>query len=151
MSLKNKILSRVTKNNSNWVEQLNYDIENREEIRAINFIVLTIKQYMKEHGLKQNELAEILGVTPQYVNKLLHGQVRNIGIGTLLKYGNKLGLKLVEVPGLEEKSEQKEQLETRVIKLSYEVRTDINYVASRNFNSSNLKYNKYSYGTSKFN
>ncbi len=151
MSLKNKILSRVTKNNSNWVEQLNYDIENREEIRAINFIVLTIKQYMKEHGLKQNELAEILGVTPQYVNKLLHGQVRNIGIGTLLKYGNKLGLKLVEVPGLEEKSEQKEQLETRVIKLSYEVRTDINYVASRNFNSLNLKYNKYSYGTSKFN
>ena len=93
MTLKKHILSRVTRDNSSWVEQNDYDLENYEEIRANTFIVLRIKQYMKEKGLKQNELAEILNVTPQYVNKLLHGQVRNIGVGTLLKYGNKLGLR----------------------------------------------------------
>ena len=149
MTFKKHILSRVTRNNSSWVEQNDYDLENYEEIRANTYIVLRIIQYMKENGLKQNELAEILNVTPQYVNKLLHGQVRNIGVGTLLKYGNKLGIRLIEIPGLSE-TDQREKIAEANIRYTIEVHLP-SYQSVSELGSSIQKYNKENYGNARFN
>ena len=135
--MKKHILSLVTKDHSGWVEKNDYDLENYEEIRANAFIVVKIKQYMKEKGLKQNELATLLDVTPQYVNKLLHGQVKNIGVGTLLKYSKKLNLKLIEIPGLTN-AWQKEKLAEKNIKYTIELKAT-SYEARHNLGSSFLK------------
>ena len=147
--MKKHILSLVTKDHSGWVEKNDYDLENYEEIRANAYIVVKIKQYMKEKGLKQNELATLLDVTPQYVNKLLHGQVKNIGVGTLLKYSKKLNLKLIEIPGLTN-AWQKEKLAEKNIKYTIELKAT-SYGARHNLGSSFLKYNTQNYGYSKCN
>lgn len=149
MTLKKHILSLVTKNHSGWVEKNDYDLENYEEIRANTYIVVRIKQYMKENGLRQNELATLLDVTPQYVNKLLHGQVRNIGVGTLLRYSRKLDLKLIDIPGLTN-TWQKEKLAEKNIKYKIEIKTT-SYQSKYNLGSSLIKYNTENYGYSKCN
>jgi transcriptional regulator with XRE-family HTH domain len=149
MTFKKNILSRITRDNSSWVEQNDYDLENYEGIRANTYIVLRIKQYMKEKGLKQNELAEILNVTPQYINKLLHGQVRNIGVDTLVKYGNKLGIRLVEIPGLSD-TDQKGKIAQANIRYNIDVRVS-SYQSVQRLGSSNQKYNKENYGNARFN
>lgn len=147
MKSKADILSHITRNNTSWIEQNDYDIENSEEIRANNFIVLRIKEYMKVRGLKQNELAALLNVTPQYVNKLFHGQVRNIGIGTLLKYGDKLGIKLVEIPGLT-KVEYNEKIVEANIKYIIHRYSD-SYLTSHSTLNSIQNYSKNRYGYKK--
>ena len=47
--------------------------------------------------MTQKELASKLGVSPQYINKFLHGQ-EDIKVSTAIRYGKILNLKLIEIP-----------------------------------------------------
>ena len=53
---------------------------------------------MKNNGLKQKDLAQKLGVSPQYINKLLRGQEVNLTISSAIRYGKLLGIELVSIP-----------------------------------------------------
>jgi transcriptional regulator with XRE-family HTH domain len=53
---------------------------------------------MKDNKMSQKELAQKLNVSPQYINKLLHGQDLDLKITTVMKYGRILGLKLIVIP-----------------------------------------------------
>lgn len=92
---------------TNWMQEVEEAISREDEIRANNMIVLRIRRYMKENGLKQVDLAAKLGVSPQYINKLLNGLEPNISIATAIRYGNILGIKLIEVVGVEEAPKQR--------------------------------------------
>lgn len=59
---------------TDWITKSKAEIENGEEILACRKIILLIVRYMKENGVNQKELAEKLSVSPQYINRLLHGQ-----------------------------------------------------------------------------
>lgn len=99
---------------TNWIQEVEEAISREDEIRANNMVVLRIRRYMKEHGLKQVELAAKLGVSPQYIHKLLNGLEPNISIATAIRYGNILGIKLIEVVGVEDSYRQ--HLPTQVVK-----------------------------------
>ena len=58
---------------ASWITETQRIYENLEETNTFSRIALRIIRYMKDNGLTQKELAERLNVTPQYVNKLLHG------------------------------------------------------------------------------
>ena len=49
-----------------------------------------IANVMIEEGLNQAQLAEILGVSPPYVSKLLAGN-HNVSLNTMIRYARKLG------------------------------------------------------------
>ncbi|MBD5185002.1 MAG: helix-turn-helix domain-containing protein [Bacteroidales bacterium] len=88
---------------SSWMTDAVRAIENEEEILAVKKIVLKVLDYMEEHHMTQKELAEKLGVSPQYINKFLHGQVWDLKISTAIRYGRILNIKLLEIPESEVK------------------------------------------------
>ena len=71
---------------------------NEEELLACRRIILKIVRYMKDNKMNQKDLAEKLNVSPQYINKLLHGQNVDLKITTALRYGRILGIKLIQLP-----------------------------------------------------
>lgn len=82
---------------SSWMADAAASIENEDEIIAVKKIVLKILRYMEANNLSQKDLAEKLGVSPQYMSKFLHGQ-EDIKVSTALRYGKILGLNLIEIP-----------------------------------------------------
>lgn len=80
-----------------WLTQAKFELEHEDELLECRRIVLKIVRYMKDNHLTQKELASRLNVTPQYINKLLHGQDLDLKISTVIRYGRLLGVKLIEV------------------------------------------------------
>lgn len=81
-----------------WISKAKAEIENEEELLACRRIILRIVRYMKDNNMSQKDLAEKLNVSPQYINKLLHGQDLDLKITTVLRYGRILGLQLIVLP-----------------------------------------------------
>ena len=81
-----------------WVSKSKREFENEEELLACRRIILKIVRYMKDNKMSQKDLAEKLNVSPQYINKLLHGQDLDLKITTVMRYGRILGLKLIVLP-----------------------------------------------------
>ena len=90
---------------SSWIEEAKHEREIEEDLLACRLIVLKIVRYMKDHHLSQKELAEKLNVSPQYINKFLHGQDLDMKVSTVLRYGRILGIKLIDVPDQNEGKE----------------------------------------------
>lgn len=106
-----------------WISKSKFEIENEEELLACRRIILKIVRYMKDNNMSQKDLAEKLNVSPQYINKLIHGQDLNLKIATALRYGRILGVKLVEIP-------KDERTESQVTINYFQMTTRIN--SSRN-------------------
>lgn len=86
------------KPSTTWISKSKSEIENEEELLACRRIILKIVRYMKDNKMNQKDLAEKLNVSPQYINKLLHGQDIDLKITTALRYGRILGIKLILLP-----------------------------------------------------
>lgn len=97
-----KQASTPKKDVMSWMKEDEVAKGRKEEIRATTKIILHLIDYMDRHQMSQTDLARELGVTPQYINKLLHGQDKSFRIETAIEYGEKLGIKLVEIPEPEE-------------------------------------------------
>ncbi|MBQ9174328.1 MAG: helix-turn-helix transcriptional regulator [Bacteroidales bacterium] len=81
-----------------WISMAKSEIEHEEELLACRLIVLKIIRFMKDNHLSQKELAQKLGVSPQYINKFLNGLDLDMKISTAIRYGKILGIKLIEIP-----------------------------------------------------
>lgn len=105
---KEKFLSKVSKSDSTWIIENDFNLLNSEEVMARTLIALKLRRYMKDNDLKQIDLAERLSVTQQYVNKILRGR-ENLTIHTALKFGMILDIKLIDIsmPELPIKQEPK--------------------------------------------
>ena len=67
---------------------------NRDWLRKSQQIAMTIMSHMDELGMTQKELAQKLGVSPQYVNKVLRG-TENLSLDTICKFEGILGCELI--------------------------------------------------------
>ena len=83
---------------TSWIEDARREREVEEDLLECRLIVLRIVRYMKDHHLSQKEMAEKMNVSPQYINKFLHGQDLDMKVSTVIRYGRLLGIKLLEVP-----------------------------------------------------
>lgn len=99
-NIKTKRMRKV----SSWMTDAVEAINNEDEILAGKRIVLKIIRYMENNHMSQKDLAEKLDVSPQDINKFLHGQDCDIKVSTAIRYGKILGLKLIEVPDVTTKS-----------------------------------------------
>jgi transcriptional regulator with XRE-family HTH domain len=98
-----KFLDVVSKKESGWLEKAKWRQENEDWLDVSFSIALRVASTLsanKKTGAfpkSQVELAEAMGCTAQYVNKLLRGQ-ENLQIETICKVQRILGIKLIEVP-----------------------------------------------------
>ncbi len=69
---------------------------NKTYLRWSREIALLLVKYMEENKLSRNDMANLLGVSPQYVSNLLSGKV-NFSLRSLANLEEKLGVHLVNI------------------------------------------------------
>lgn len=70
--------------------------ENEAWLEWSRNIALSLVEYMESNGLNRNGLAERLGVSPQYISKILSGKV-NFSFKSIAELEQKLNIKLLDV------------------------------------------------------
>lgn len=101
-----KFLDLVSERDSRWLEKAKWREEN-EDWLDVSFSIavkmlsaLNTNKKADTFPRNQKELAEAMGCSAQYVNKLLRGQ-ENLQIETICKVQRILNVKLIEVPKAE--------------------------------------------------
>lgn len=82
----NKIATKTAKR---WKERAKEDRKNRRNISRAQAFALELMDYMDLHKIKQVDLANKMGVTPQQVNKILRAKA-NLTFETLDKIADAL-------------------------------------------------------------
>ena len=83
---------------SRFVEEAKWRKENAGWLRWSRQFAATLMGYMQQHGLKRADLAQRLGVTPQYVSKLLSG-TENLSFKSIANIEDKLGITFLTMAG----------------------------------------------------
>lgn len=94
--MSNKLEALVSKTPSKWVEESNKRFEDKEGLRYSQQVAVRILRTLREKKLSQKDLAELLNVTPQTVNKWVKGS-ENFGFFTIAKIEKALGIKLMHI------------------------------------------------------
>ena len=95
--------SKASSTPSKLRERAEWRRANREWLRKSQQIALNIMTHMEQQGLTQRELAQRMGVTPQYVNKILRGS-ENLSLDTICKLEKAMGAELVRTDTITFKS-----------------------------------------------
>ena len=74
--------------------------ENASWLRRFRRVAYAIMDYMQAGGLSRNDVAEMLGVSPQYVSKILSGKV-NFSFKTISEIEEGLGIELFQAAAME--------------------------------------------------
>ena len=85
-----------SKTPSRYQENAEWRRENREWLKWSRDVALSLIDYMETNGINRNGLAERLGVTPQYVSKILSGKV-NFSFKSIAEIENNLTIKLIRI------------------------------------------------------
>ena len=81
---------------SRFVEEANWRKENAGWLRWSRQLATTLIGYMQDNGLKRADLADRLGVSPQYVSRLLSG-TENLSFKSIANIEEKLGISCIEI------------------------------------------------------
>lgn len=90
----------ISRGPSDWMEQADYYEVNRDWLDKSAMIAIKILSTLRSLSLTQKALAESIGVTPQYINRVVKGQ-ENLSLETICKIERSLGINLIEVPTYE--------------------------------------------------
>ena len=94
--LSNKLEALVSKTPSKWIEESNKRFEDKEGLKYSQQIAVRILRTLREKKLSQKDLATLLEVSPQTVNKWVKGS-ENIGLFTIGRIDKALEIKLMHV------------------------------------------------------
>lgn len=81
---------------SRFEENAKWRNENRVWLEWSRSVALSLVEYMESNELNRNGLAERLGVSPQYISKILSGKV-NFSFKSIAELEQKLDIKLLDV------------------------------------------------------
>jgi len=81
---------------SNWLLEAKARQVNNDEILARQKIAFRILRTLRQTNTSQKQLAEMLAVSPQQVNKWVKGS-ENFSIGTIMKIQQALNIILIEI------------------------------------------------------
>ncbi len=105
--IKNKIIQSATKN-TEWLKEAKWRQENQDWLDMSGRIALKVLRYLRKEKITQKALAEQLGWSPQYLNKVLKGS-ENLTLEiprTRDKLQRCTGLTLIEIPKFEYEQEK---------------------------------------------
>lgn len=97
LKIKDRIKSYILEEPSNWFEQAEQYENNKEWLDKSALIAIKILSTLRSQSITQKALAENIGVSPQYINKVVKGQ-ENLSLETICKIEKSLGITLVAVP-----------------------------------------------------
>jgi transcriptional regulator with XRE-family HTH domain len=97
-------LNRMAKPATGWLEEAQYREDNRADLKKSQRIALKVLRTLRARNMTQIQLAKILGIAPQQVNKWVKGK-ENLTLDTLTKIEDALSIKLVKI--LDAKTEVK--------------------------------------------
>ena len=80
---------------STFTEDAKWRHENEVWLRWSRVIALSIVDYMQENGLARSDIANKLGVSPQYVSRILSGST-NFSFKSIAEIERKLGISCME-------------------------------------------------------
>ncbi len=80
---------------SKFEEDVLWRTKNEAWLRKSRKVALTIIDYMQQNNISRTDLAHKLGVTPQYVSKILSGTV-NFSFKTIADLEAKLNIQFLE-------------------------------------------------------
>ena len=95
--IKERIKSYVLDEPSNWMEQADRYESNKGWMDKSALIAIKILSTLRTQSITQKTLADNIGVSPQYINKVVKGQ-ENLSLETICKIEKSLGITLVSVP-----------------------------------------------------
>ena len=86
------------KTQSNYLQNAKFRIENKKWLSYSSNIALRVLAAIEEsEEMTQKTLAEKVGVSPQYINKVLKGQ-ENLSLQTIAKLSEALNMELITFP-----------------------------------------------------
>ena len=88
----------VSDEKSGWLDKALWREENEAWLEKSALIAIKILRGIKDQGTNQKELAEKMGVSAQYVNKIVKGN-ENLSLETISKLEAALGIQLIEIVG----------------------------------------------------
>lgn len=99
-NIKDRLKEYISAEPSKWIEQADkYEID-KDWLDKSALIAIRILSTIRSQSITQKELAESIGVTPQYINKVVKGH-ENLSLETICKIERSLGITLVSVPSYE--------------------------------------------------
>lgn len=81
---------------SRFIEDAAWRKENASWLRWSRQLAVTLIGYMQDHNMKRADLASKLGVTPQYVSRLLSGN-ENLSFKSIANIEDKLGISCLAI------------------------------------------------------
>ena len=81
---------------SKFQENAEWRRDNSEWLKWSRNVALSLVDYMELKGINRNGLADLLGVSPQYVSKMLSGKV-NFSFKSIAEIEAKLNIKLLSI------------------------------------------------------
>lgn len=112
-----KLNALIAPAKSNWMEKVEWREENRDWLKLSGRIAARVLTVLKAKGMSQVDLATTMGVSPQYVNKMLKGNEK-FQIDTICKLERCLGVRLLEVPASTGLGYETEAVETEVVSIT---------------------------------
>lgn len=91
-----KFDSLVSNKTSGWHKAASERISNKTWQEKAFEIALIVISHMRENKITQVSLAKEMGVTPQYINKILQGK-ENMTLETICRIEDTIGIKLIEI------------------------------------------------------
>ncbi len=85
-----------SKEPSKWEDQANWRIENEAWLDKSADIALRVLRILRSKSITQKDLADRLGVSAQYINKIVKGK-ENLTLETICKLEQALEIELVTV------------------------------------------------------
>ena len=70
-------------------------LENESWLRWSRQVAVSLMEYMETNGINRTELAVRLGVSPQYVSRLLSGR-ENLSLKSLANINERLGINVLQ-------------------------------------------------------
>ncbi len=95
MSNKEKFLKLVSGEDTQALEELKWRIANKHWLKESKLIAVKILAKLDDLNLSQKDLAEMMGVSPQQINKIVKGN-QNLTLDTIAKLQEVLQIPILE-------------------------------------------------------
>lgn len=104
-TVKEKLKAKVSNRKPSWLDDVLFAKENEAWLDKSAQIAIKILRYLRLNKISQVELANRLGVSAQYVNKIVKGR-ENLSLETICKLENALNISLVKIVSYESSLEE---------------------------------------------
>lgn len=87
-------LNKLATKDESWMQEAEQRQENKGWLKHSQKIAIKVLRTLRDKNIKQKQLAEMLGVSPQQVNKIVKGK-ENLTLETISKIEDALGISLI--------------------------------------------------------